>query len=222
MDTCKNNMFLFFVICVVVFPQFAQSSYNIALGKPAAQSSTTGGWVANKAVDGVIGKDFESSGGGSCSSTSDHGEPEAWWRVDLQQMTRIKSINITYRELYPFRLSGFHLYVANTTAMNNLSNTGHLCYHDNTRDPALPSFNQSRPCNVDGRYVIFYNKRPADNGPKSHVYYSTTEAVVELCEVQVFGCPMNTFGPTCYTPCHCGRGGCDPDTGICDVIGCQR
>ncbi|OWF48445.1 Multiple epidermal growth factor-like domains protein 10 [Mizuhopecten yessoensis] len=194
---------------------------NIALGKPASQSTDYLGWSADKAIDGVIGKDMETNGGGSCSSTNPTGSREAWWMVDLQQTSRIKTINITYRQLYPYRLSGFYLYVSYTTAEDNLQNTGYLCYHDDTKDPELPSFNQSRSCPVDGRYVIFYNRRPADNGPKHVPYNSTTDAVVELCEVQVFGCPINRFGLTCRKTCHCGMGGCDPDTGLCDVSWCQ-
>ncbi|XP_021367656.1 multiple epidermal growth factor-like domains protein 10, partial [Mizuhopecten yessoensis] len=107
------------------------------------------------------------------------------------------------------------------TVLDSLRSTWHLCFHDDTKDPELPSFNQSRCCPVDGRYVIFYNMCPADNGPKSYRYYSTTNAVLELCEVQVFGCPVNRFGSTCSGICHCGVGGCDPDTGLCDVTGCQ-
>ncbi|XP_021357543.1 cell death abnormality protein 1-like [Mizuhopecten yessoensis] len=194
---------------------------NIALGKPTSQSTEYGGWIADKAVDGIIGKDVRPHGGGSCSATNPTGSRDAWWRVDLQQMSRIKTINITYRQLYPFRLSGFYLYVSNTTDVDNLQYTGHLCYHDDTKDPDLPLFNQSRSCPVDGKYVIFYNRRPADNGPKSHLYYSTTDAVVELCEVQVFGCPLNRFGINCVSTCHCGIGGCNPDTGLCDVTGCH-
>ncbi|XP_060070342.1 receptor-type tyrosine-protein phosphatase gamma-like [Ylistrum balloti] len=192
---------------------------NIAQGKPASQSTVYSGWGADKAVDGVIGKDVD---GGSCSSTNPKRSREAWWEVDLQHMSRIKSINVTYRELYPFRLSGFYIYVSNTTVLHDQRDTWHLCYHDDIKDPdLLPSFNQSRPCIVDGRYVIFFNKRPADNEPKNHRYYSSTNAVVELCEVQVFGCPINRFGLGCDKRCYCGVGGCDPDTGLCDVTGCQ-
>ncbi|XP_021357541.1 fucolectin-3-like [Mizuhopecten yessoensis] len=172
---------------VAILPLFVHSSYNLAFGKQASQSTNYLGWYANKAVDGIIGKDVLAHGGGSCSSTNPNGSSEAWWMVDLQQISRIKTINITYRQLYPFRLSGFYLYVSNTTAVDNLQNTGHLCYHDDTKNPDFPSVNQSRSCPVDGIYVIFYNRRPAENGPKSDSHYSTTDAVVELCEVEVFG-----------------------------------
>ncbi|XP_033737809.1 uncharacterized protein LOC117325582 [Pecten maximus] len=128
---------LHFIIlgCVAVFPEFAYSSYNIALRKTASQSSVYGVWGANRAVDGVIGKNV---GGGSCSSTNTTGSREAWWRVDLEQISRIKTLNVTYRELYPWRLSGFYLYVSNISAVDNLPSTGHLCYHDNITDPWYP------------------------------------------------------------------------------------
>ncbi|XP_069105861.1 uncharacterized protein [Argopecten irradians] len=210
--------FLMFGV-LATFPRGVYSSYNIAEGKPASQSTTLSTWTADKAVDGVIGKDVTD---GSCSSTVDHGYNLAWWSVNLEETSRIKTINVTYREQYPFRLSGFYLYVSNSSAKYSQPSSWHLCYHDDIMDPdILPSINQLRPCTVDGRYVIFYNKRPADNGPKNHQYYSTYDVNVELCEVQVYGCPVNTFGPTCSTTCHCGVGGCDPDTGLCDVTGCQ-
>ncbi|XP_060070341.1 multiple epidermal growth factor-like domains protein 10 [Ylistrum balloti] len=226
MKPCWNNHWILHfttIGCIALLPCFVNSSYNIAKGKPASQSTVYLGWSAVKALDGVIGTDVEANGGGSCSSTNPTGSREAWWSVDLQHISRIKTIKVTYRQLYPFRLSGFYLYVSNTSVLNGQRNTWHMCYHDDIKDPdLLPSFNQSRPCIVDGQYVIFYNKRPADNEPKNHIYYSPTNAVVELCEVQVFGCPINRFGPGCNKRCNCGVGGCDPDTGRCDVTGCQK
>ncbi|XP_021356723.1 protein draper-like [Mizuhopecten yessoensis] len=193
-------------------------SGDLALHKTATQSSTLDANIAGRAVDGTIGKKIP---GGHCSHTGLH-QNQAWWKVDLGDVYRIQTINITYRQAFTTRLYGYYLYVTNHTDMAVDSNgsisthRGHLCYHDN--GSALPNYKQSRHCSINGIYVIFYNKRPVDD--TMHPAISDV-AYIELCEVQVFGCPVNNFGPDCSSVCHCRTGSCNPDTGHCDVSGCQ-
>ena len=61
---------------------------NLALNKPATQSSTYGGMVAGRAVDGNHANDVND---GSCTHT-EHGTPP-WWRVDLEAKYRIHKVN---------------------------------------------------------------------------------------------------------------------------------
>ncbi|XP_069109090.1 uncharacterized protein, partial [Argopecten irradians] len=135
-----------------------------------------------------------------------------------------------------FRMSGFYLYVSNSSIYNTnipiVMNNSHLCYHDH--GPGLPSYIQSLSCHVSGRYVIFYNKRPADYEPQNVRYYNTTTAVIELCEVQVIGgcppgrkgnscnqaCDPGTFGLDCNQTCHCATSDCNTQTGVCTPTGC--
>ncbi|XP_069103271.1 multiple epidermal growth factor-like domains protein 10 [Argopecten irradians] len=209
---------------------------DLAYGKPAKQSTVYVNYTEPaKAVDGVITKDVVPHG--SCTHTDPHGiHPEAWWEVDLGGVKQIRTINIVYRQMYTFRMSGFYLYVSNSSIAHNIHQvlrTAHLCYHDH--GPGLPSYIQSLSCPVSGRYVIFYNKRPADYEPQNVRYYNKTTAVIELCEVQVLGgcppgrkgiscdqvCDAGTFGLDCTQTCHCATSDCNKQTGVCTTTGCS-
>ncbi|XP_052696236.1 uncharacterized protein LOC128174838 [Crassostrea angulata] len=68
-------------------------------------------------------------------------------------------------------------------------------------------------CQVVGRYVINYNTREGKLFQKPT--YSK-EAYIELCEVEVFGCPELGFkGPYCDEPCPHNCQYCNPKTGEC-------
>ncbi|XP_052691459.1 uncharacterized protein LOC128169342 [Crassostrea angulata] len=68
-------------------------------------------------------------------------------------------------------------------------------------------------CQVVGRYVIYYNTREGNLTQKPT--YSK-EAYIELCEVEVFGCPELGFkGPYCDEPCPNNCQYCNPKTGEC-------
>ncbi|XP_021356726.1 multiple epidermal growth factor-like domains protein 10 [Mizuhopecten yessoensis] len=206
---------------------------DLAYRKITLQSTTNGVFSSGKAVDGVITADV--SDDGSCSHTKPTGNhPEAWWQVDLGQIERIQTINIIYRQLYPFRMSGFYLYVSNSSYTNSQSlSRDYLCYHDH--GPGLPSYIQSLPCSIHGRYVTFYNKRPADYEPRNVTYYSETTAIISLCEVQVLGgcsaglkgdscnedCEHGLFGQGCSQTCHCATADCNKRTGTCGPQGCS-
>ena len=66
---------------------------NIALRKPAAQSSTKSDYNAAYAVDGNRGTNFLVH---KCAHTAD-GDTNPWWRVDLQTVYYITSVRILNR-----------------------------------------------------------------------------------------------------------------------------
>ena len=65
---------------------------NVALGKPASQSSQLGHWTAGKAVDGDAETNHH---GGSCSHTLNR--PLNWLRIDLEDRFKVHSVKITNR-----------------------------------------------------------------------------------------------------------------------------
>ncbi|XP_021356820.1 protein draper-like [Mizuhopecten yessoensis] len=50
-------------------------------------------------------------------------------------------------------------------------------------------------------------------------------ALILLCfghfHVYSSRCSVGRFGDDCSFTCYCAKRGCDPDTGQCDVAGCQ-
>lgn len=77
---------------------------------------------------------------------------------------------------YANRMAGFSLYVSNTTSTKQ----GFLCYKD--QSSGTPSVDQTFPCSIYGRYVIYYNERS-----RYSPSYFSQYAYNELCELQVFG-----------------------------------
>ena len=74
---------------------------------------------------------------------------------------------------------GFYVYVSNTTNKDDEQ----LCFHDNehfnpSTIPAVLTLN----CNLQGRYVIYYNER-TDGQPDYYYEYAGTN----LCEFEVYG-----------------------------------
>ncbi|XP_069109356.1 uncharacterized protein [Argopecten irradians] len=228
----------FLVVCFLMYT--VNCSRNLAVNKTATQSSTYGGYTAGKAVDGIFARDIDT---GHCSHTGD-GHRKAWWKVDLGQVYRIQMINITYRHDYTYRLGGYSLYVTNDTDMTQtdgsiIDNKGHLCYYD--KGPGYPTFNQTRQCHVKGRYVVFYNIRqntdtyiqlcevqlliPESDGSENQCTVKMLNITVTPFKISVAmvtkRCPVGKFGYDCSGTCHCMTGGCDPDTGQCDVKECQ-
>lgn len=102
---------------------------NVALGKPATQSSDYhAGSVAGPAGDGVDG---DISGRPTESLTITDADQNAWWQVDLGSANRIESIKILNRtDCCATRLSNFSVFVSPTDP------TGRS-YADLSADPAV-------------------------------------------------------------------------------------
>ncbi|XP_065943139.1 uncharacterized protein [Magallana gigas] len=137
--------------------------------------------------------------------------------VDLQSIQVIHNIVIYYRtegktwksSKYASRFLGFSVYVSNTTNKDD----GFLCFHDTKNDASSIQSVMNISCQVVGRYVIYYNTREGNLTQKPT--YSK-EAYIELCEVEVFGCPELGFkGPYCDEPCPNNCQYCNPKTGEC-------
>ncbi len=123
---------------------------NVALGKPAKQSSDYSAgpgknFPAGLAVDGV------KSGFGKLSHTlQDYG---AWWEVDLGQSYKISSIKIYNATDHPQRMNDFTILVSETAFTGNNGGTVFAA-----NQPA-PSTTQTYTGNAQGRYVrIFLNE----------------------------------------------------------------
>ncbi|XP_062604619.1 multiple epidermal growth factor-like domains protein 10, partial [Saccostrea cucullata] len=117
---------------------------------------------------------------------------------------------------YVGRFAGFFLYVSNTTSKSD----GHLCFHEIQTVNTTPVEDQRINCSVHGRYVIYYNER--STGVTYPNYYSEY-AFNELCEVEVYGCPViGKYGEDCNRTCsvNCQEQQCEVDTGYC-LKGCS-
>ncbi|XP_048749743.2 multiple epidermal growth factor-like domains protein 10 [Ostrea edulis] len=196
---------------------------NIALQKPAWQQHQyipgDDRFDASNAVDGLK-TDF-GPGGGQCSQSDNH-KQTATWRVDLEGIRSFRRITIYYRtdnaawgpqNQYSGRFVGFSLYVSNTSDISH----GHLCVPDTnyTRDTIPAVLNVT--CPVHGQYVIYYNERLQG---KIYPPGYSGEAFNELCEVEVYGCPVpGYYGPDCSIPCPNTCRYCHIETGVCQ--GCK-
>jgi hypothetical protein len=88
----------------------AQTAANVALGKPASQSSTfTADYPASRAVDGnTDGNDWNRS------INHTNSEVNPWWQVDLGSTTAINTITLWNRtDCCSDRLTNFFVFVAN-------------------------------------------------------------------------------------------------------------
>ena len=91
----------------VVNPTLADSDDNIALGKPARQSSNWDFGAANRANDGDINGRLDA---GSISHTN--GDNQAFWEVDLGKKYLIETIKVYNRtDGYQERLNNFNILV---------------------------------------------------------------------------------------------------------------
>ncbi|XP_069128346.1 uncharacterized protein [Argopecten irradians] len=190
------------------------SDINVAVGKPANQSSTHSIWVPDKAVDNCTKPYVES---GCCSHTDPiNRTTNAHWDVDLGQLMTIDDITIYYRAGYAKRFGGYQIYVYNVT-----STIPTLCYSDMSSAISDVKLTVTHQCPYVIRYVQVYNYRL---NPKRHEWYSD-HAILELCEVQVWGCPVGRYGDgNCDSVCSgkCYGGNCNATTGACFYCAPQK
>ncbi|XP_046554275.1 fucolectin-like [Haliotis rubra] len=154
---------------------------NIALGKPASQSTTWRNFSASRANNGNRASHFSS---GSCSHT-EH-ETTNWWQVDLQGMYSIASVFIVNRDTqitgyYGYFLQDIEVHVFQEAPSSGLPN-GTVCA---THIPAMGA-NATLQCEapVIGRYLRIYRR--------SSETVETPKLV--FCEVEVYGRPVTTCG----------------------------
>lgn len=79
---------------------------NVAKGGKATQSSTNGGAIASRGIDGNKDADFAKQGQ---THTSNSGEKNPWWELDLGQATEVEKVGVWNRSGFESRLDGFTL-----------------------------------------------------------------------------------------------------------------
>ena len=155
----------------------AQTTANVALGKPASQSSTfTADYPASRAVDGNTDGNYLSK-----SINHTNSEVNPWWQVDLGSATTINSITLWNRtDCCSNRLTNFFVFVANYDMTGKgfgdlvVDNTVWR-YSLGTTAPTTLNI----PVNTTGRYV--------------RVQLAGTNNL-HLAEVQVFGSATSGTG----------------------------
>nr|XP_022290581.1 multiple epidermal growth factor-like domains protein 10 [Crassostrea virginica] len=176
---------------------------NLALHKHAwLQHRFTYAWRADLAVDG---RRSDLSAGGTQCAISSGKKPTAEWWVDLGGVVNIHHIFIQYR-------TGNRkwVFISNTTNKED----GILCFKDTNYTKATIPNPTNIACPYHGRYVIYLNNRthlpyPAGYSPNAHI---------ELCEVEVYGCPRSGYyGGDCSSLCprNCEGDECDIVNGTC-------
>ncbi|XP_078328393.1 uncharacterized protein LOC144623719 [Crassostrea virginica] len=205
----------------VLLYSYVQAYENLALLKPAWQSSTLWSDTADRAVDGLYTDLSEE--GGQCAASS-LGQTTAEWRVDLGHVHSIHHIAIHYmtdsttwdkeNAVKQYRL-GFSVYISNTTDRQE----GVLCFRDTSYTRSTIPNPVYINCPYHGIYVIYYNNRTHPPYPEGYSGYAGND----LCEVEVYGCPSpGYYGQNCSLECpqNCQDGYCDIVEGTC--FGCEH
>lgn len=195
----------FFLIYLFVqntysYDQLVKSGVTIA-----TSSSTLAGYPPSRAVDENNNQHIR-----SCSHTSNQCNiKEAWLLIDLTRVFSIKYVKFWYRTdrrdgKNMIRLPGYSILFSNAS-WPNMS-----CYKD-PKSQNLSSIIENE-CRATTQYIWFYQpyKSPDDCAP-----------MLEICEVQVYGCRVGFYGEGCLKTCGvCKSRTCDIVTGQCDRFGC--
>ncbi|XP_078320200.1 uncharacterized protein LOC144621259 [Crassostrea virginica] len=202
---------IFFLLIAVSLICITRTYENLALNKRTWQQYPySEDWGADRAVDGRY-TDM-SAWGGQCTISGNE-KSTAEWRVDLEEVLSLYNIVIHYRtdnyhwdesHEYTSRLLGFSVYISNTTSKED----GVLCFKESNYTRSTIPNPVNITCVQHGRYVIYYNNR---TNPPFQTGYST-HAYNDLCEVEVYGCPiLGFYGENCSTPCpvNCQGTNCD-------------
>nr|XP_034315263.1 uncharacterized protein LOC117685102 [Crassostrea gigas] len=144
---------------------------NIALLKPAEQSSTKLDYNASYAVDGNRGTEF---GVDMCTVTAD-GDTRPWWRVDLKAVYSITSVRILNRGIDKYNTDlSFKLRDVTVTVGLTESDINTPCGVFAGPGTASQLVVIDCPISTQGRFVKV----------------SKTTETLTLCEVDVFGVPV--------------------------------
>ncbi|XP_056003190.1 receptor-type tyrosine-protein phosphatase epsilon-like isoform X1 [Ostrea edulis] len=203
-------------MCILLLSELGQCYVNLSRkkGTVASQSSTRNRVLkASKAIDGNKVQTY-----GECSHTA-LGHNISWFQVDLGSDYSLKSVKIYYRndtDWPPYRFRQFYLDVSNRSAdsTTTLTSQRKRCYEDNTTAPATPPSVIDIPCKETARYVILettYDATEDENLTK-------TGPVLEICEIDVYGCGVGKYGNSC-APCQ-GCSVCDIISGACPCDTC--
>lgn len=144
-----------------------------------------------------------------CSHT-ELNKDKAWLQLDFGKPYSINTINIYYRNednWKPYRFRQFYIDMSDIPA--TLSNTSERtrCYTDNTTYPDLPPFIMEVPCKLTARYLIVETTYDAPEDDPN------TGAILEICEIEVFGCEVGEYGAGCKSCIGCEV--CDITSGKC-------
>ncbi|XP_078329077.1 uncharacterized protein LOC144623955 [Crassostrea virginica] len=194
-----------FVCCSWLALPSVQAYENLALNKSAWQSSTfrfsTG---ADRAVDGQVKNLHE--WGGQCAA-SDFQQRTAEWRVDLGGVKNIHQVFLQYAtendvwdetNFHTREFLGFSVYISNSTNKED----GVLCFRDTNYTNATIPNPVNITCPYHGRYIIYYNNRTHPPYPDGYSDYAWNV----LCEVEVYGCNVFTYGSDCIYCGNCSGG----------------
>ena len=159
-------------------PGDCDSPINLALNKPASQSSTKGNGVAGLAVDGNLVGTTNWGASADLQHTDKDGEP--WWQVDLGNVYQIKEIKITNRtDCCQSRLKNFVVFSSETPFPDNAS----IAELENTAGIHIISQSEAVVTDISfqqehtGRYV--------------RVQLRQTTNSLHMSEVEIFGCELN-------------------------------
>nr|XP_022307845.1 multiple epidermal growth factor-like domains protein 10 [Crassostrea virginica] len=206
------------VLWVALLCPSVQACENLALHQPTWQSNTfefqTGvTYTADLAVDGRYTNLWWD--GGHCAAS--YWGQTAEWRVDLGGVKNIHHVFIQYatgnkvwdeNNVYTGYFLGFSVYISNTTNKED----GVLCFRDTIYTRATIPNPVNITCPYHGRYVIYYNNRTHPPYPEGYAPFT----MFGLCEVEVYGCDVNTYGVDCKRCGNCSGGAqCDHVTGTC-------
>ncbi|XP_021349685.1 scavenger receptor class F member 2-like [Mizuhopecten yessoensis] len=211
MEVCPVWLAILFFIASV---QIVNTSVNTSLDskvKTSQSSDTDVAYTSDEVVDNCTTQKLDSA---CCSHTNSNPTPnEAWWQIDLGDQVVIEYIQIYYRDEGPFqtaRFAGYQIYLSNTTGWRNSDS----CYNDATSTQCMVDLTpRITTCTGNNRYLTIY----VDRQTKSNNWYST-QAILELCEVQVYGCPVRKYGiSNCDSNCDttCVNSLCHPNSGQC-------
>lgn len=163
--TCDCPPWSYGVLC------YYNSTYNHALRKPTAQSSTYSGSSISSFSPALAVDGSRNGHAGACSGTN-HAEPN-WWRVDLENEIPVARVAITNRaDCCGYRLSDFELKIGDSLVDEGLGNPKCGDRHAVPGDGNTETITCSPP--LYGRYLLI------------HSFYKNA---LDICEVEVYTGP---------------------------------